>query len=67
MQTSELKVGDKVSLPANYRGESIPVLEWTVVKENRRSFGVVSMMNGGQPNWRSFNLLLNKATGKISA
>ena len=66
-EMNTVKIGDKLNLPANYRGEQIPVTEWTVVKENAKSFKVCGTVNSGLPNWRSFNLFLSKTTGKITA
>jgi len=61
-----LNVGDKFNSGANYRGEAIPVIEWTVVKENKKSFLVRGTVNPGQKNWAQYHLYLNKASGKIS-
>ena len=65
-ENNDIKVGDKIRRPAVYRGRLIPVIEWTVHKENPKSFGVSGTVNSGQPDWASYNLLLNKRTGKIS-
>ena len=65
-ENNDIKVGDKIMRPAVYRGRPIPLTEWTVYKENSKSFGVWGTVNAGQPNWASYNLYLNKRTGRIS-
>jgi len=67
MNTQQVKIGDKITAPANYRGQPVPAIEWTVYKENSKSFGVFGTLNAGKPDWQQFNLLLSKKTGKISA
>ena len=65
MKTETLKKGDTVKIPMTLNRHT-ELVEWTITKENRKSFGVNGRMNHPKDGVVVMNRLLRKDTGELT-